>query len=148
MGAARADSRPCLLTKSKPEANRISVQVASLMPGRKLADDIVPAVLGAVVATVTVTGAAAPPVTLTEPGKVQLGGGVTTGVMLQVKLTVPLNAKAGVTTKLKVALFPAVMVDELDDPGAGPMAKSGLISNTTPQPKWLHPVPPPVEVVP
>ena len=132
--AASAGRRRRWLINSRTEANKISVPVASLTPDGKLADDIVPAVPGAVVATVTVTGAAAPPVMLTEPGKVQLGAGDTVGVILQVKLTVPLNARAGVTNKLKVAFFPAAIVDELDDPGAGPIAKSGLISYTKPQP--------------
>jgi hypothetical protein len=147
-GAASAGRRRRLLINSRTETNKTSVQMTRLTPGGKLSDDIVPAVPGAVVATVTVTGAAACPVRLTEPGKVQLGAGITAGVMLHVKFTVPLNAKAGMTIKLKVALFPAAMVDELDDPGAGPMVKSGLISNAKPQPGPLHPVPPPADVVP
>lgn len=90
-----------------------------------MADDIVPAVAGAVVATVTVTGVAMPPVRFTEPGKLQVGAGVSAGVMLHVRFTVPLNDPTGVTVKLNVALFPAVMVDELDDPDAGPIVESG-----------------------
>src|SRR5208283_2152773 len=55
----------------------------------------------------------------------QVGAGVSGGVMLQVKFTVPLNDATGATVKLNVALFPAAMVDEVDDPDATPTAKSG-----------------------
>jgi hypothetical protein len=125
MGTARADSRRRLPTNNRPEASRTSVHPTSLEPGGKLAEDKEPAVPGAVVVTVTVTGVAAPPVTLTEPGKVQLGAGVTAGAMLQVRFTVPLNDPAGVRDKLNVAVFPAGMVDELDDPDARLIVKSG-----------------------
>jgi hypothetical protein len=94
--------------------------------------DNIPAVPGAAVATVTVTGAAVPAVTFTKLGKLQVGAGASTGVMLQVRLTVPLNDPMGVTAKSNVALFPAAIVDELGDPGAGPIMKSGA-ANAVPE---------------
>jgi hypothetical protein len=101
----------------------------------------VPAVPVAVVPTVTVSGAAVLVLTLTEPGRVQLGAGVTAGVMLQLRFTVPLNDPAGVTTKLNEALFPAGMVDELDDPDARPIVKSGavVLSSTKVSPRSSEP---------
>ena len=75
--------------------------------------------------TLTATGVAVPTVTLTEAGTVQTGAGMTTGVIAQLRLTIPLNDPAGVTVRLKDAVCPAVMVAELDDPDAGPTAKSG-----------------------
>jgi hypothetical protein len=67
-------------------------------------------VTGAVVDTITANGAAVPAVTLTEFGKLHNGAGVTTGLMLQVRFTDPLNDAPGVIAKLKVATFPALTV--------------------------------------
>jgi hypothetical protein len=65
----------------------------------------------AVVPTVTVTGCALLPLTCTEElDKVQVGAGVTTGVMTQLKLTSPVNDPEGVMTKLKLAVCPALIV--------------------------------------
>lgn len=83
-----------------------------------------PVVTDAVVDTITVTGAAVPAVTLTEPGKLQVGAGVTVGLMLQVRFTAPLNEAPGVIAKLKLAAFPALTVWEVCEPVVGATTKS------------------------
>ena len=62
--------------------------------------------------------------TFTEAGTVQTGAGVTAGVTVQPRLTIPLNDPAGVTARLKDAVCPAVMVAELEDPLAAAISKS------------------------
>ena len=132
-GNLRTGRRRLALIRRK-EAIKTSVHSSLGHPG-KSADDTPAAVPGAVVVTVTVTGVAAPRVRLTDAGTLQLGAGVTTGFMAQIRDTVPLNDPAGVKVKLKVAVLPALMVDELPD--AIPMVKSGraetveLISTNT-----------------
>ena len=78
----------------------------------------------AVVEIVTVTGVAELPVTFTDAGTLQIGAGVTVGLMLQAKFTIPLNDPAGVSDKLKIAVPPAEIVDELPPVGI-PIVKSG-----------------------
>ena len=95
------------------------------MPVGKLVDGPPPVLLEAVVENVTVTGVAALPARLTDPGKLQSGAGVSVGVMPQVRFTVPVNDLAGVSAKLNVALCPAVMVDEFEAPEAIAKVKSG-----------------------
>ena len=82
-----------------------------------------PVVTGAVVDTITITGASVPAVTLTEFGKLQVGAGVTVGLMLQPRFTAPLNAAPGVIAKLKVAASPALTFWEVCDPDAGATTK-------------------------
>jgi hypothetical protein len=94
--------------------------MTSVVPRGKLADDIMPAVPGAVVATVTETGASVPAVTVTDPGTVQVGAGVTAGVMLQLRLTVPLQL-VELTARLNLALLPALTVALVWEPLAGPI---------------------------
>jgi hypothetical protein len=68
-------------------------------------------VTGAVVPTVTVTGCAVLPLICTEElEKPHVGAGLTGGLRLQLRLTVPVNDPDGVTTKLNIALCPALMV--------------------------------------
>ena len=67
-------------------------------------------VSGAVVAIVTVTVCAAVPLTCSEELDNVHGGGLTTGLKLHVRLTVPLNDAEGVNTKLNCAFRPALMV--------------------------------------
>jgi hypothetical protein len=88
-------------------------------------------VMGPVVPTDTATGCAPPPLICTELGKVQVGAVVTIGVMAQVRLTVPVRDADGVTTRLKLALCPALMVWEVWDPEAGPRVKSGATVRVT-----------------
>jgi hypothetical protein len=57
---------------------------------------------------------------------VQVGAGVTTGVMAQLRFTVPLNDSTGARASLKLAVCPALMFWEVGDPEAGPMVKSGV----------------------
>jgi hypothetical protein len=125
MVASDRRGRRQLPTNSKPEALKTNVHASSPVLGGKVADGAPSALPAAVVATVTATGAAEPPVTLTEAGTVQTGAGVTAGVRPQVRLTVPLNDPTGVRAKPKVAVSPAEIVDELDPPDAIPIVKSG-----------------------
>ena len=79
---------------------------------------------GAVVAAVTVTVCAAPPLNCTEElDKVQVGAGVAAGAMAHPRLTVPENEPTGVSDVLNIALCPALMVWEAV--GGAVMAKSG-----------------------
>jgi hypothetical protein len=78
----------------------------------------VPVFTAAVVPIITCTEAAFEPPTETELGNVQVGAGVSGGVTLQVRLTVPLKPKSGVTVRLNVAVCPALIVCELCDPEA------------------------------
>jgi len=80
----------------------------------------------AVVPTVTVTGCAALPLICNEePEKAHVGAGLTVGLRVQLRLTVPVNDPMGVTNKLNFALCPALMVWEVDDPEAAPTLKLG-----------------------
>lgn len=79
--------------------------------------------MGAVVPTVTITGCDPPPLICTEEcDRLQVGAGVTTGVMTQLKFTVPLKEPEGAMTKLKIAFLPALTVWEGGDPAT---VKSG-----------------------
>jgi hypothetical protein len=84
-----------------------------------------PAVVDATVATVTVTGCDPLPAICTEElDRLQVGAGVTTGVMPQVRLTVPLNDPVGARTRLKLAVCPALTIWDVGEPEAAPTAKS------------------------
>jgi len=104
IAAADRRGRRRLPTNRKPQALKANAHASSPVLGGKIADGTPSALPAAVVATVTVTGAAEPPVTLTEAGTAQTGAGVTAGVRPQVRLTVPLNDPAGVRAKPKVAV--------------------------------------------
>jgi hypothetical protein len=81
-------------------------------------------VVGAAVAKVTITVFAAPLSCTAELDKLQVGAGAATGVMPQVRVTIPVKDPAGVTGRLNCAFFPALMV--CDPPGEdGPRVKSG-----------------------
>lgn len=82
-------------------------------------------VTAAVVPIVTVTDWPLLPETCTDEGKLHVGAGLTTGLMLQLRFTVPVNDPDGINIKLNFALCPALTVCEAGCPGAGPMAKSG-----------------------
>jgi hypothetical protein len=79
---------------------------------------------GAVVATIAVTVCVLVAVICTEElDRLQIGASVTTGVMLQVKLTVPLNDSHAATTSLNFADCPELTVweatlAEISKPGA------------------------------
>ena len=74
----------------------------------------IPAVVGGVVPTVTVTDCAELPLICTvELERLQVGAWGTAGVITQLRFTVPLNAAKGATLKAKLALCPALTVLEL-----------------------------------
>lgn len=118
--------------KSKVDAPRNSIHAMSQVAGGKNVDGPLLAVPAAVVETVTVTGVAELPVTLTDAGTLQTGAGVTAGVMLHAKFTVPLNDPAGASAKLKVAVPPAEIVAEVPPVGI-PIVKSGVATPVPPR---------------
>jgi hypothetical protein len=87
-----------------PAADRAIAQLSGTHPEGNPGYEPVPVVVEAVVDTITAKGAAAPAVTVTEPGRLQFGAGVTTGVMAQLRVTLPANDPVGVTAKLNVAV--------------------------------------------
>lgn len=125
--ATRTGCRSRVRSRSHPKPSKSAAHTSGIAPHGNPSVEIVPVVIGAVVDSVTVTGAVVPDITLTELGKLQAGAGVTVGLMLQVRFTGPLNPLAGVMAKLNVVLRPALMVWEVGDPAAVPNEKSGAI---------------------
>jgi hypothetical protein len=80
-------------------------------------------VTDAVVATVTVC--AAVPVICPEEGILHVGAGVATGVIAQLRLTVPVNPPVPAKARLKLAVCPAVKVCLVEEPEAAAIEKSG-----------------------
>ena|ERR1700678_1833714 len=81
-------------------------------------------VVGAVVATVTDTVWLAPFVICTEElDKAHVGAGEPACVMLQLRLTVPLNDPEDAMERVKFAPCPALIVCDVGDPEAGPRLK-------------------------
>ena len=94
---------------SHPDPSNISDQAREI--AGKLKYGAVPEVRGAVVPTWTVTFCAPLPLICTELlDSVQVGAGVTVGVMVHLKLTVPVNAPDGARSRLKLAVCPALIV--------------------------------------
>jgi hypothetical protein len=117
--------------KNHPKPGTIAIQVIGIAPGGRMTEGTAPMVAGAVVPSVTVTVCGAPPLTDTDVlDKVHVGGGLTTGLTLQVRLTVPVSEPDGATTKLNFALCPALMVWEVGEPEAAPTLKSGAATAT------------------
>jgi hypothetical protein len=134
IGAARIGRRFRFHSNNNPELSNIPVHASGIQPDGKLSCDTLPEVAGAVVPTVTVTVWLPLPVIFTEEvDNVHVGAGVTVGVMLQLRLTVPVNDPDGATTKLNLALCPALIVCDVDCPDAGPKLKSaaGCTTNET-----------------
>ena len=87
------------------------------------------------VATFTVTDCVPLPLIWTEElDRPQVGAGVTAGVMAQLRFTVPVNPPSGANARLKLAVWPAVMVWEVGEPDAEVAEKSGATVSTTPVP--------------
>lgn len=79
-----------------------------------------------VVFTETVTVWVPLPVRFTAAlDKLHVAAGVATGVIEQLKSTVPLNAPDGASSRLKLAVCPALIVWEVGEPGDGLKTKSG-----------------------
>lgn len=64
----------------------------------------------AVVATFTVADCVKLLLTCTEAGSLQVGAGLTTGAMVQLKSTVPLNDPVDSNATVKLAVDPALIV--------------------------------------
>src|SRR4051794_13084607 len=86
-----------------------------------------------VVATVTADDCGFPPLTCTEElDREQVGAESTAGDIAQLNLTVPVNCPAAVTSRLKVAFCPALIVLEA---AADESSKSGwVVFSITPNP--------------
>lgn len=109
------------------------------MPVGKPIAGMVLLVVGAVVPNFKVTDCVPLPLIGTEElDSVQVGAGVTFGVITQLKFTVPANDAIGITIKLKLASPPAFIVSEVVDPAAELMTKfgfpPGLVFRSTPIP--------------
>jgi hypothetical protein len=89
-------------------------------------------VTGAVVATITVAVAMLPLSCTGEFDKLQVGAGIATGAMLQLRVTVPVKDPVGAKARLNSAFCPALTVCEPGDPEASPTVKSGA---ATPAPE-------------
>jgi hypothetical protein len=83
-----------------------------------------------VVLTVTVTVCAVLPTWTDELDRPQVGGGATVGLMLQVRLALPLNPPTAANEMLNVASCPAEIVCEVGDPDAGATVKSAPVPET------------------
>jgi hypothetical protein len=79
--------------------------------GGKFTEGAAPVVVGAEVATVTVTDCEPLPLICTEGlDKLHVGGRVAAGVTAQLRFTVPENDPPGASARVKAALFPAATV--------------------------------------
>lgn len=88
-----------------------TAQISGAVGGKRIGAGVVPVVAGAVVPMLTVTEEVAVPLSCTEElERMHVGGGVTCGVMAQVRLMVPEKELAGVKFDVNVALCPAVTV--------------------------------------
>ena len=124
-GAARTRRRLRFRVSNHPEASSVIVQIRGMGPVGKLTGGTNPVVACAVVPTCTATVCGPVPVICTEDGTLQVGAGVTVGVMAQLKFTVPVNDPVGVMARLKLAVCPALTVWEVGEPEAAPSEKPG-----------------------
>jgi hypothetical protein len=126
IGAARTVSRLRFRTHSQVDPSNMNDHIRGIAPGGKFTGGVAAAVPGAVVATFTVTVCALLPLTCTEElDRPQVGAGVTTGVMAQLRFTVPVNDPVGASARLKFAVCPALTVCEVGEPEAAPIVKFG-----------------------
>ncbi|MGA8538715.1 MAG: hypothetical protein WB566_04410 [Terriglobales bacterium] len=78
--------------------------------------------MAAVVATLIVKDCIClPRIGTEELGRLQVGAGVTTGVMTQLRSTDPVNDLVGASSRVKLAVCPAVMAWDVGEPVAGPL---------------------------
>ena len=64
-----------------------------------------------------------------ELDRPQVGrAGVTAGVMAQLRFTVPVNDPVGASARLKLAVFPALTVWEVDEPDGRLRVKPGGVA--------------------
>jgi hypothetical protein len=126
ISAARAGSGLRFRIHSHVVPSTINVHMSGIGPGGWVTRSAATAVTGAVVPKATATDAPAPPLICTEElDRLQVGAGVTVGVMAQLKFTVPVNDPVGAIATPKLAVCPAFMVWEVGDPEAAPSVKPG-----------------------
>ena len=131
-GTAEMKRRLRVPTKRPAEPNNRKAQVSGHAVGGKALCHAVQLVTGAVVPTFTVTVCVPLPLICTdELDRLQVGAGVAAGVTVQLRLTVPVNDPIDENAKLKLAVCPALMVCDVDDPEDDEMLKSGA---ATPSP--------------
>jgi hypothetical protein len=111
--------------KNIPNANNAVTHTRRSGSPRNLGSEIVAAVLAAVVATDTVAEPLPPLESRKEEvDRLHVGAGLTPGVIVQLKFTVPRNEAPATSAKLKLADFPALTVCDVGEPEAGLIAKS------------------------
>jgi hypothetical protein len=126
IGATRTVSRLRFRTQSQVDPSNSNNQVRGIIPGGKLMGEVAAAVTGAVVPTLTVTVCVPLPLICTEElDRAQVGGGVTAGVIAQLRSTVPVNDPVGPMARLKFAVCPALMLWEVGEPEEAPREKPG-----------------------
>jgi hypothetical protein len=126
-GATRLGNRFRFRRNSHPEPNINASQASGGAAGGNPIGETLLAV-EPIVPTVTVTVCAVLPICTGELDRPQVGGGVTVGLMLQVRLALPLNPPTAANEMLNVAFCPAEMVCEVWDPDAGAIVKSGGVA--------------------
>ena len=108
-GVTRAGSRLRRRTNSTAKPDKMKIE--NIAPGGDTVRGPALVVTDAVVPTVTVTVWLVVPLICTdELDRLQVGAGVTTGVIAQLRFTVPLKDSIAPKTNLKLAVCPALMV--------------------------------------
>lgn len=104
----------------------INVKARGIVPPGKPISGKLLLVVDAVVPTFTVTDSVPLPLIFTEElDNVQVGAGVTDGVIAQLKLTVPVNDSVPANANEKFAVCPTLIVCEVGEPEAVSIVKSG-----------------------
>lgn len=109
IGKARAGARFRLHSNGQPRPSKINVQARGIAPREKMGGTAA-VVTDAVVATFKLADCVKLLLTCTEAGRLQVGAGLTTGAMAQLRFTVPLNDPVDSNAIVKLAVDPAFMV--------------------------------------
>ena len=133
-GAASREARFRLRKVSplKPTSIAVEIMVQRSGPDGRLMGEAIPEVEPPEVATVTVTDCAALPLICTdELDKLQVGPAATTGVIAQLRSTVPLKVPDLVRLRLKLAVCPALTGCDMD---FADTTKSEVVLRRSPRP--------------
>lgn len=126
IGAVRTGKRLRFRAHNHADPRNSNIHANAIGPVGKLKRGILREVAGAVVPTFTVTVCVPVPLICTELlESVQVGAGVTTGVIAQLRFTVPVNDPIDAKARLKLAVCPAGTVCEVGEPDAEAIEKSG-----------------------